>query len=317
MPQLSPEVDKTPMHPVLRLLFLGSKKLGLTLLTETVRLASTVLVSVATLDDSPDERGCLPDFRTYCQDHGLSLHVLPKPTNLGSLLDAFRPDLVLVCGWYWKIPEEILNRVPGGFVGLHASLLPRYRGFAPLVWSLLNGETEAGISLFYFEVGLDTGDILFQKKFPLGPDTTIAEALQLAETQSMSGLAETLPLLLAGQAPRRIQDHSQASICSQRKPEDGHIDWTQPATSIHNAIRAQTHPYPGAFTYWEGRKIYLWKSSRCSGQYFGIPGLTVEIRGHEAIVTCGQGAIILQDVQLEGEATKPAGEVLKYGARLG
>lgn len=317
MPQLSSEVNYTPPQTVKHLLFLGSKKLGLTILSEIVRLAPNIQVSAATLDDSTDSRSCLPDFRDYCQNHGLTFHVLSTPKNLAPLLDGLHPDLVMVCGWYWKIPGEILSKVSGGFIGLHASLLPRYRGFAPLVWSLLNGENEAGISLFYFEVGLDTGDILFQKNFSLGPDTTIAEALEQAEKHALAGLAETLPLLLAGLAPRSSQDHSKASFCSQRKPEDGRIDWNHTALSIHNAIRAQTHPYPGAFTYWEGRKLFLWKSVRCDVQYFGLPGLTVEIRNKQALITCGQGAILLDEVQLEGEGPMPAAEILKYGARLG
>jgi methionyl-tRNA formyltransferase len=245
------------------------------------------------------------------------MEVLIKPSGLGPLLERYRPDLVLVCGWYWKIPAETLAKVAGGFIGLHASLLPRYRGFAPLVWSLLNGEPEAGLSLFYLEDGLDTGDILVQKKFPLGPDATIAEALGLAESHSLTAIREVLPLLLAGRAPRTAQDHARASFCSQRKPEDGLIDWKASGLSIHNAVRAQTHPYPGAFTVWEGRKLYLWKSGRFAGDYFGIPGLTVESRAGEAVVACGQGAVRLLEAQLEGEAPRPAGEILKYGARLG
>ena len=298
-------------------LFLGSKNLGLRLLMRMEALAPNALAAVATLDDSSDVRGCLPDFQSFCAGRGLALEVLTKAKELDAVLDRHQPDLVVVCGWYWKIAAETLAKVSGGFIGLHASLLPRYRGHAPLVWTLYNGDAEGGLSLFYLEPGLDTGDILAQRKFALGPDATIAEALALAETHAAEALEETYPLLLAGNAPRRPQDQSQATFCSQRKPEDGLIDWKSPASALHNAIRAQTHPYPGAFTVWQGRKLYLWKAGRFDGEYFGIPGLIVECPGGEALVACGQGALRLIEVQLEGESSRPAAEVLKYGTRLG
>jgi methionyl-tRNA formyltransferase len=300
-----------------KVLFLGSKNLGLKLLMRMADLAPSALVAIATLDDTADARGCLPDFRAFTDTRKVPLEVLSKGKDLDAVLDRHRPDLVVVCGWYWKIPAELLAKVPGGFVGLHASLLPRYRGHAPLVWTLYNGDSEGGLSLFYLEPGLDTGDILAQKKFPLGPEATIAEALALAESHAEEALQDTYRLLLEGRAPRRPQDQSQATFCSQRKPEDGLVDWKLPAAAVHNAIRAQTHPYPGAFTLWQGRKLYLWKATPFAGEYYGIPGLTVEISGREAVVACGHGAIRLQEIQLEGDSPASAAEVLKYGVRLG
>ncbi len=309
-------------QPVSKVLFLGSKNLGLKLLMRMQALAPNALTAVATLDDTADGRSALPLFRSFCVDRSLPIEILAKAKELDAVLDRHQPDLVVVCGWDWKIAVESLAKAPGGFIGLHASLLPRYRGHAPLVWTLYNGDPEGGLSLFYLEPGLDTGDILAQKKFPLGPDATIAEALALAESHAEAALEETYPLLLAGRAPRRPQDQSQATFCSQRKPEDGLVDWKSSAALIHNAIRAQTHPYPGAFTLWQGRRLYLWKASRFTGEYFGIPGLVVESSADTAaphpgvVVTCGQGAIRLLEVQLEGEARRPASEVLKYGMRL-
>jgi len=310
-----PDATKSPA--LLSVLFLGSKRLGLGVLKEICAVSPGSLAAIATLDDSRDERGCLTEFRSFARTADAPLEVLAGPSGLGALLDRYRPGLVLVCGWYWKIPPETLAKAPAGFVGLHASLLPRYRGFAPLVWSLLRSESRAGISLFYMEDGLDTGDILSRKSFRLGPDATIAEALDTAEGLSLEAIRETLPLLLAGAAPRLPQDHSQASYCSQRRPEDGLLDWRAAAPEIHNAVRAQTRPYPGAFTFLEGRKLFVWKTRRFAADYHGIPGLVAESRAGEAVVTCGQGALILVEAQLEGQEPRPAGEILRFGTRLG
>jgi methionyl-tRNA formyltransferase len=142
--------------------------------------------------------------------------------------------------------------------GIHASLLPKYRGGAPLVWAIINGEKTTGVSLFYFDQGVDTGDVIAQKKIEISDTDDIRTVYEKATLAAVDVLRESLPLIREGQAPRIPQDHANATIFPQRKPEDGLIDWTRTPDEIRNFIRAQTRPYPGAFTVLEGKKVTIW-----------------------------------------------------------
>lgn len=193
-------LETSPAKP--KTLFLGSKPLGLQVLSTLAAIDPESLSAVVTFDDSDDARSCLQDFRDVSHELSLPLELLPKPSALDAVLARHEPRLVVVCGWYWLIAPETLAKVPEGWVGLHASLLPRYRGFAPLVWALLNGEREAGVSVFHLGDGVDTGDILAQRSFALDADATIADALRLAEGGFLEALREVWPALLAGTAAR-------------------------------------------------------------------------------------------------------------------
>jgi len=175
-----------------------------------------------------------------------------------ALLDSWKPDFGLAAGWYYMIPRTVRELLPKGVAGIHASLLPKYRGGAPLVWAMIHGERETGVSLFHIDSGIDTGDIIAQARIPIGPQDTIktiyAQAIRLAVELAV----ENVPQIAAGKASRRPQDHSLATQFPQRSPEDGLIDWSQDPQRIRDFIRALTKPYPGAFTYINGRRVTIW-----------------------------------------------------------
>lgn len=173
-------------------------------------------------------------------------------------LTRWKPDLLLILGWYFIIPREARESAPLGCVGIHASLLPKYRGGAPIPWAIINGETTTGVTLFYIVGGIDNGDIITQSNFAIEEADTCATVYEKATQASILVLREYLPRIAAGTAPRIPQDPSQATYFPLRKPEDGLIDWSWDAKRIHNFIRAQTRPYPGAFTYIEGKKVTIW-----------------------------------------------------------
>ena len=173
-------------------------------------------------------------------------------------LDRWRPDLILVLGWYYMLPREVRHKAALGCMGVHASLLPKYRGWAPISWAIINGETETGISLFHLEDEVDSGDIVAQKGFAIDHEDTCASVYEKAVEASIRVLRECLPQIAAGQAPRVVQNADEASYFPRRWPEDGLIDWTMSAKEIHDFIRAQTKPYPGAFTYVDGKKVTIW-----------------------------------------------------------
>lgn len=177
-------------------------------------------------------------------------------------LKSFRPDILIVIGWYYMVPRSLRELAPLGAVGIHASLLPKYRGGAPLVWAVINGETRTGVSLFHFAGGADDGDLIGQASFDIAFEEDISDVVRKASAASVQLVREYVPKLAAGTAPRISQDHSLATVVPQRRPEDGVIDW-QALTGLqaYNWVRAQTRPYPGAFTRCGGEKVIIWKAS--------------------------------------------------------
>jgi methionyl-tRNA formyltransferase len=181
-----------------------------------------------------------------------------SPGRFARQVKELAPDLIVVAGWYYMVSRGLRESARWGAVGLHGSLLPKYRGGAPLVWTIIHGETRGGVTLFYLDDGVDSGDIIGQKPFPIEANETIADALVKLEEAGVALLEEYLPLLSEGRAPRIPQNHAEATYCAQRSPADGEIDWTKSAKQIKDFIRAQTRPYPGAFTRIAGKKVILW-----------------------------------------------------------
>ena len=160
-------------------------------------------------------------------------------------LQEIEPDLILVMGWYYMVPKRIRELAKYGAWGIHASLLPKYAGGAPLVWAIINGEKETGITLFKLGDGVDDGDIIDQKSFPIELEDTIKEVYEKAIEASKGVLAKALSQI-KGIKPSP-QSRSHIKIYPQRRPEDGEIDLKKTALEIYNFVRAQSSPYPGAF----------------------------------------------------------------------
>lgn len=173
-------------------------------------------------------------------------------------LDHWRPDLLLVLGWYYMIPRKVRESAPLGCAGIHASLLPKYRGGAPIPWAIINGETTTGVTFFYMGDGVDNGDIIAQKSFAIEETDNCATVYEKATQASIKILREYLPRIAVGTAPRIPQDQNQATYFPLRRPEDGLIDWSWSAKRIRDFIRAQTKPYPGAFTHFNNKKVVIW-----------------------------------------------------------
>ncbi|MBP9098125.1 MAG: methionyl-tRNA formyltransferase [Ferruginibacter sp.] len=199
------------------------------------------------------------DFRDF--EKLYSIPVIEAEGNLSRYqeeLKKFNPDFILVIGWYYLIPGSMLAMAPKGAAGIHGSLLPKYRGNAPFVWAMINGEAETGISLFYFDDGIDTGDIIAQQSIPIDEQDTIKDILDKAQAASIKVLLENLSKIASGTASRWQQQHEKATYFPKRTPDDGLIDWTWDSRRIRNFIRAQTKPYPGAYTIINGKKVIIW-----------------------------------------------------------
>ncbi|MBM3302677.1 MAG: methionyl-tRNA formyltransferase [Deltaproteobacteria bacterium] len=290
----------------------------MSVLSEMYRLAPDSLCAVFILDDSRDTRCVLNSFRQFSRETGVPIRVLSRKSDLKEGIAEFSPDLCIVVGWYWIVNADLLSIVREGWLGIHGSLLPKYRGGSPLVWAIINGETESGVTLFYFDEGMDTGDIVAQKSFPIGGDETIRDILDRIESRSIEIIRQAYPALVAGRVSRVPQDHSQATYAAPRSVADGKVDWSWRGTHIYNFVRAQTHPYPGAFCFMpSGEILRIWKAGAFPYPYHGPPGKVVMVKEDHAVVTCGGGtALILQVVQVQDHGEQDAAAVLKFGMVL-
>jgi len=176
-------------------------------------------------------------------------------------LEILKPDFILAIGWYYMIPKKILNIATKGAAGIHASLLPKGRGNAPLVWAIINGEPITGVTFFYFADGVDNGDIIGQREILIDENENIKALLEKVEVESKSLLLEFIPLIAEDKVKARVQDESAATYYPKRSPEDGLIDWKMSSVEISRFIRAQTKPYPGAFTIIGDKKVIIWDAT--------------------------------------------------------
>jgi len=228
--------------------------------------------------------------------------VCPSASAAHARINEIRPDIGFVCGWYWLLDASTLGLVRSGLWGIHNSLLPKYRGGAPLVWAIMNGDRVVGSTVFRISSGMDDGPVLHQVRVSLRQEQTVADALTLIEQKLLEELPAKWKQLLRGTPSVRAQREKNATYCGQRTEEDGAIDWHASASKIHNFIRAQTPPYPGAFSYWQKERITILRSKVFAGTYFGTPGQILR-RTHEAlIVACGENtAIEILLVSMQGQ----------------
>ena len=206
----------------------------------------------------------LDELFEFCELGKKELFISKKVNSLETInkVKKWSPDLIIVSGWYQIIKKDILDLPSKGVIGLHASMLPQYRGGGPLVWQMINGEEYAGISLFYMDEGCDTGDIIAQKQVKICDGDTIKELYERVGKTGIDLLRENIPLIESGTANRFKQDDGyEGSVFPPRTEEDGLIDWRKSSKDIMNFVRAQTRPYPGAYTIIGNKKITIWDCS--------------------------------------------------------
>ena len=287
----------------LRLAFLGTPRFAVPTL-ERLAEAGFDILGVWTQPDRPRGRGleAAPSpVKETAARLNLPVHQpekIRRPEVVESLRE-LRPEVMVVVGYGQIIPQSIIDISRLGIVNVHASLLPKYRGAAPVQWAIAGGETRTGVTIMRIDAGLDTGDILTMEETEIGEQETAVElAGRLAQTGA-DLLVRALRGLAAGEITPRPQDHAQASYAPLLKKADGLIDWRRTAFEIHNRLRG-FQPWPGAFTTFRGQSLHIWRALPASGAAPGEPGgLTAS---HDGLrVTCGlETALDLLEVQVEG-----------------
>ncbi len=220
-----------------------------------------------------------------------------------------RPDTIFVVGWSQLVREPFLELAPHGVFGMHPTLLPRHRGRAPIPWTILTGLAKTGVTLFEIaDPSADSGAIVGQVEVGIAPEETAQTLYDKLSRAHVDLLREYVPLLVDGRAPRIPQDDRRASAWPKRTPADGIIDWETRAPYLYDWVRAQTRPYPGAFTYLGDAKVVVWRARPVAAE--AAPAGTVIAAGPEGpTVACGEGALLLEEVE--------SPEALVVGARLG
>jgi methionyl-tRNA formyltransferase len=259
-------------------------------------------------------------FDAVAGQFGIPFHEISTLKSKASinLIRQYAPDLICIIGWSELAPSELLD-VPKekhnslhrharthGCIGIHPTLLPRGRGRAPIPWSIIKGLTKSGVTLFYLEEGADTGDIIAQRDFTIELRDDAASVYAKVANLHYELMKDILPKLVAGRAERVAQDPSKATVWQKRQPKDGLIDWNKTKMAQYNWIRALTRPYPGAFCYFKGQKLSVWRASMDETCKPAVQvGTIVDIRKNGIVISCIDGCLILEELQLEGEASMP------------
>ncbi len=260
---------------------------------------------IFTHEDSPTEQIWFSSVRELADRHGIPWRTgdINEPENV-ALLREIAPDFIFSFYYRNMIKTELLEIPRLGALNLHGSFLPRYRGRVPVNWAVINGETESGATLHYMVEKPDAGDIVDQEKVPIAFTDTAHDLFRKVTEAAVTVLRRAWPLLAAGSAPRIPMDLTAGNYCGGRKPADGLIDWSRPAVQIHNLIRGVTHPYPGAFTHLEGKRVVIWSAFPLAGK--GEPGKVVSTKPLQ--VGTGEGLLEIRSLQLEGNTEMMADE---------
>jgi methionyl-tRNA formyltransferase len=231
-----------------------------------------------------------------------------SPETIATLREA-DPDLIFVVGWSQLVMDEFIGLPRLGVLGMHPTLLPRHRGRAAIPWAILSGLAKTGVTLFQIADGTaDSGPIVGQVEVPIVPDETATTLYEKVTAAHLDLVREYVPKLLDGTVERAPQDTHRASAWPKRTPADGIIDWETRAPYLYDWVRAQTRPYPGAFTYLGDEKLVVWRARPVEINEDAPAGTVVALDGADAVVACGEGGLVLEEV--EGVAEVPVGAQL-------
>lgn len=291
---------------------------------EALRNHGFEIVAVFTHRDDPGEEIWWESLAAKASINQVPAHTPedPKSRKYLHLAASYRPQVIFSFYYRYMIPVPVLELAEAGAFNLHGSLLPRYRGRAPVNWVLVNGETETGVSLHRMVAKPDAGDLVDQEKVPIAFEDTAYTLFKKLEVTAGTLLDRALPLIREGRTPGRPMDLAAGSYFSGRKPDDGRIDWSWPASRIYDLVRAVTHPYPGAFTSSGGRKLFVWWALPETGGSDAPPGTVLKAGREGVLVAAGTGRVRLLTLQRQGEPELPASALsamglLQPGTKLG
>jgi methionyl-tRNA formyltransferase len=295
----------------LRVVFMGTPEFAAPSLQRLSDLGER-LVAVVTQPDRPKGRGqrlTPPPVKLLAEKLGIPVFqpVKVRSQEFIKIMVELNPDLILVTAFGQILPKALLEIPRFGCINIHASLLPRYRGAAPINWSIINGETETGITIMQMDEGLDTGDILLKKSIPIGPEEDAQSLHDRLSTLGADAMADALDMLATGRLAREKQDDSLSNYAPMLKKEDGLIDWNREPGTICNLVRGLT-PWPGAFTMLGDKTLKIYRCRVAGGE--GEPGTILQADRSGLVIACKGGGVLMEELQLEGKKRLSAKDFL-------
>ena len=303
----------------LKVVFMGTPDFAVPSLREIFKNPAFQVAGVVTQPDRPKGRGnklTAPPVKKAALELGVEVYQ-PKSVNTPEAytkLVEWKPDLIAVVAFGQILKPNVLELPPLGCINVHASLLPKYRGAAPIQWAIINGETKTGVTTMFMEQGLDTGDIILQEELEILPEETSGELHDRLAVMGSHLLLRTLQLLAEGAALRRPQEDSEASYCPTIKREHEVIHWDKSAVQVVNHIRG-LNPWPGSYTTLEEKTVKIWRASVSdrNGNMAedAVPGQVVNVENKGIIVQTGKGQIVIEELQLQNRSRMSAEEFLR------
>lgn len=298
----------------MKVIFMGTPDFAVGTLEAIIEAGHEVLL-VVTQPDKPKGRGKtmqFPPVKECAVRHGLEVFQPNKIRESANVeyLRSFHADIIIVVAFGQIIPKSILDMPKYGCINVHASLLPKYRGAAPIQWAVINGDEVTGVTTMKMNEGIDTGDMIAKRQVRLAEDETGGSLFEKLAEVGARLCVETMEMVEQGTAEFTPQNSEEATHTSMIRKELGEIDWKKAAVEIERLIRG-LNPWPSAFTHLNGKTFKIWKAQVEEGKSAYKPGQICEVTKNSLKVQTGDGILVLQEVQLEGKKRMEAGAFLR------
>lgn len=286
----------------MRVIFMGTPDFAVPTLEALIEKHE--VLAVVTQPDKPKGRGkkmVFPVIKEKALEHNITVYQPQKvkTPEFVEILKEYQPDIMVVVAFGQILSEEILNIPKYGCINVHGSILPQYRGAAPIQWSIINDEEFGGVTTMYMAKGLDSGDMILKAKEKIKPDDTYGSLYDRLSVIGADLLIKTLDLIENGEVKRIPQNDDEATFAPMIKPELEHINWNGKNTDIVNLIKG-LNPQPVAYTMLNDEKLKIWFAETIDGDYNGEPGTIVDVRKRDFVVMTAEGAVAVKEVQAQG-----------------
>lgn len=298
----------------MRILFMGTPDIAVGCLQKIIDEKHDI-IGVVTQPDKPVGRGKkmgMPPVKELALKYDLPVYqpIKARDEEFVKIIKDLNPDLIVVVAFGQILPKSILDIPKFGCVNVHVSLLPKYRGAAPINWVIINGEDKTGVTTMYMDEGLDTGDMILTSEFELNDEITAGELHDIMKEEGAKVLKETIDLIEKGEAPRIPQNHDEFTYAPMMNKTLGQIDFSKSAKEIHNLVRG-VNPWPSAYTTYKGQTMKIWKTKVLSESSDKAPGTILKVDKEGIRVSTKDNVILISEIQMPGKKRVLVEEYIK------